>query len=29
VRLTPVIGRDETIAVLETRLQRCRFVTVI
>jgi len=29
VRLTPVIGRAETNALLATRLQRCRFVTVI
>lgn len=29
VRLTPVVGRAETIELLEARLQRCRFVTVI
>jgi predicted ATPase/DNA-binding winged helix-turn-helix (wHTH) protein len=29
VRLTSVVGRAETIELLETRLQRCRFVTVI
>ena len=29
VRLTPVVGRAETIELLETRLQRCRFVTLI
>jgi predicted ATPase/DNA-binding winged helix-turn-helix (wHTH) protein len=29
VRLNPVIGRTEAIAMLERRLQRCRFVTLV
>jgi predicted ATPase/DNA-binding winged helix-turn-helix (wHTH) protein len=29
VRLNPVIGRTDAIAVLERRLQRCRFVTLV